>query len=210
MFGRDRPVLQRRLGEPVSSGASARTARRLDGVVRAGLPTRTERRQSAWRIFSKPSAGADLSEMERAAQRRVVQLSAAGARGFEDKAMFERGRLGIIPRLQLVHQAGALALETFVKFESLVRVVESSDPSVLNELIIGGFAGYQLAHVVSLGARLWGNLTLNDLEGSALVVEPQARAQLGPVRLALGCLVPIVNFQDAVIIGVRLAAGARF
>jgi hypothetical protein len=71
--------------------------------------------------------------------------------------------------------------------------------------------GYELAKLVTLGVRLWGTIALQELKESALMAEPQARAQLGPVRLSVGALLPIASrFEEPTLIGLRLMAAARF
>jgi hypothetical protein len=157
------------------------------------------------------SEGDTGPELESAARRLAVQEAASAARGFEDGALFEPGYFGLIPKIALAHHAGALLLEASAKYESLVRVAGGDETSYVGELIPGGFAGYELAKLVTLGVRAWGNIAFQALKESAFVIEPQARAALGPVRLVLGALVPLASrFENPTLGGLRLMAAARF
>lgn len=158
-----------------------------------------------------PESDGDAALGTAVLRRLAVQETASAARGFEDGALFEPGYLGLIPRIAIDHHAGALVLEAFLKYESLVRVAGRAENSYVGELIPGGFAGYELAKMVTLGLRAWGNVAFQELRESAFIVEPQARAQLGPVHLVLGALLPIASrFKEPTLIGLRLMAAARF
>jgi hypothetical protein len=159
-------------------------------------------------LISEDATGRALAS---GARRLAAQEAVAAARGFEDGALFEPGYFGLIPKIALDHHAGALVLEAFAKYESLVRVAGGDETSYVGELIPGGFIGYELAKLVTLGVGAWGNVAFQAPKESAFVIEPQARAALGPVRLALGALVPLVSrFEHPTLSGLRLMAAARF
>lgn len=159
--------------------------------------------------ITEPDAAQGLAAAS--VRRRMVQEAAASARGFEDGALFEPGYLGLIPRIAIEHRQDALVMEASLKFESLVHVADNEGKDYIGELIPGGFVGYELAKVVTLGLRAWGTIAFQELSESALIIEPQARAQLGPVRLALGALLPMASrFDEPTLIGLRLTAAARF
>jgi hypothetical protein len=142
----------------------------------------------------------------------LLQRSAAASRGYEDDALFEIERLGLVPKLALSHHAGRLRLESYLKLENLISTRSQSDERYLAELIVAGFAGYEVVGPLTLGLRAWANVRFSDFERlSALLVEPQLRAAFGALGASLGVLVPLASpFPEPVVAGVRLAASARF
>jgi hypothetical protein len=160
---------------------------------------------------AEPDEGASINDAADALRQRLVQTSAAAARGYEENALFEPGRLGFIPKVQLIHHMGSLVLEPYLKLESLIRLGSGTEKKVLTELVVGGFAGYQVLGVLTLGVRMWGNLALHETDESAYIVEPHVRVDLGPLRAAVGVIIPIATpLEEPAIAGIRLAASARF
>lgn len=160
---------------------------------------------------NEPDEGASLTELADAVRHRMLQVAAAAARGYEENALFEPGRLGLIPRVQIIHHMGGLVLEPYLKLETLIRTGSGDEKSVLTELVFGGFAGYQLAHLVTLGVRMWGNLALHETSESAYMIEPHVRVDVGPLRAAVGAIIPVASpLAEPTVPGIRLAASARF
>lgn len=140
-----------------------------------------------------------------------VQRGIAASRGFEDNALFEYRRLGVIPKVSLLHHRGALQLEAFAKLENLISTASEVEHRAIVELIAGGFAGYAVISPLVLGLRAWTSLNLTESGESAIVLEPQARWLVGPLTATAGLLVGVAGPYDVpAILGVRLAAAARF
>ncbi|MET0385600.1 MAG: hypothetical protein ABW321_06560 [Polyangiales bacterium] len=142
----------------------------------------------------------------------LVQEAAAAARGFEDGALFETARLGIIPKLRVSHRARSMRLESYVKLENLLSTRSTSARRYLGELIMSGFYGYELLRIITLGVRVWSSIVLDDATAAALLCEPQVRVRAGALNATLGVLLPIVSrfAEPAVASGMRLAASAPF
>jgi hypothetical protein len=140
-----------------------------------------------------------------------INAAAAAARGFEDNALFEPERIGLIPKVGLAFHPGRVRLEPYVKVENLISTAHAAEHSYLGELVLGTFAGYQLSPALELGARVFGNLAFAGGGESVGVVEPQLRAYFGPLRLVLGGIIPFAgSLTDPQFGGVRLIVAARF
>lgn len=160
---------------------------------------------------NEPDENAAASEFVDAVRHRALQVAAAAARGYEENALFEPGRLGFIPKAQIIHHIGNFVLEPYVKLETLIRTGSGDEKSVLTELVFGGLAGYQLLGIVTLGVRMWGNLALHETNESAYMLEPHVRVDLGPLRAAVGALIPVATpLEEPTVPAIRLAASARF
>jgi hypothetical protein len=142
--------------------------------------------------------------------RGFLQRAAAATRGFEDEALFEIKRLGIIPKAMLDYRYGALLLRPFVKVETLISTESDPEHRVLFEVLVGSYFGAALGEHIELGARIWTDLVLAGGGDSVGVVEPQVAALFGHVRIVLAGILPIAGaLTDPYFGGVRLGIGAR-
>jgi len=166
------------------------------------------------------------ARLDTAAHDRFSALQAASAsRGFEDSALFESKRLGIIPELALELHAGKIELVPFVKMENLVSTASNPAHKYLGEVVGGARFSYRVASWLDVGLRAWmvGAFEKEEKPGNVnAVVEPQLRAHLGAVMPVVGLLIPVVpatvsdSTPDAApifdprFIALRVGAGARF
>ena len=154
-----------------------------------------------------------------------VLQAASASRGFEDSALFESKRFGIIPELALEVRAGKLELVPFVKMENLISTASNPAHSYLGEVVIGGRVSYAVMRWLDVGLRAWAVAAFEKEEkpgNVTAVVEPQVRAHLGTVTPVVGLLIPVVPTSvndstpneapifDPRFIALRLGLGFRF
>lgn len=147
-------------------------------------------------------------ELSSAYDQFVLNRIAAASRGFEDNALFEVDRLGIIPKLQLKVRANEiLVLEPFVKLENLIATNSELERGYIAEFVFGTFVGVQLGEHFDLGVRAWGSAAFLEEVESVGVVEPQVRAHFVPVDAVLGGIIPFAGeLTEPQFGGVRLGA----
>ncbi len=140
--------------------------------------------------------------------------AAAFARGYEDNALFEPNRLGLIPKVSLLWRLHGLSVEPSVKFENLVATSSSLATNYVGELVGAVRVGYWIHKEFELAARAWFNAGLagsSDDKQTAAAVEPQVVLRFGPVRPYAGVVVPVAGPpNDASFVGVRLGVSAGF
>jgi len=140
--------------------------------------------------------------------------AAALARGYEDNALFEPGRLGAVPRLSFVYQGARLALEPYVKVENLIRTSSSLEAPYVGEIVAAVRAGYRVRSHLEVAARAWANVGFAgtpDDRRAAVAVEPDLIVSSGPLRAYGGLVVPLVGPpEEAGFFGARLGLVAAF
>jgi hypothetical protein len=147
--------------------------------------------------------------------RAALNLAAASVRGFEDNAMFELDRVGVIPKVTLTYRWRALVVEPWVKLENLIDTSGSADHKYLAELVVGARAGYLITPHVEPGVRVWMNTdgALNGIsgDGPVAVVEPEVRFPFHYVTPMIGGILPFAGpLTNPYFFGIRVAAVARF
>jgi hypothetical protein len=140
----------------------------------------------------------------------VLNRIAASARGFEDNALFEVDRLGIIPRVGFDLRENHVLFQPFVKLEALIATNRELERSFIAELVFGMFFGYEVSEHFDLGARVWGSAAFLDEVEQVGIVEPQVRAHFAPVDVLLGGIIPFAGeLTEPQFGGVRLGVSAR-
>jgi hypothetical protein len=143
-----------------------------------------------------------------------LSRAAAFARGYEDNALFEPHRLGLIPKVALLYQLRGLTIEPYLKVENLIGTSTLLDASYVGELVGALRVGYWVHRRVELAMRGWFNVgfagTADD-KVTAAALEPQIVTRFGPVRPYAGVIVPIAGPpSDNGFVGVRLGLSASF
>jgi hypothetical protein len=147
--------------------------------------------------------------------RGALNLAAAASRGWEENALFEPSRFGIIPKVEVAYERRALVLEGYVKLENLIDTSGKADHSYIAELVIGGRAAYRLCAHLEPGLRIWTNLggELNGItdDKPVAVVEPEVRFPFHRVTGVVGGILPFAGpLTSPYFLGVRVGAVARF
>jgi hypothetical protein len=140
--------------------------------------------------------------------------AAALARGYEANALFETGRLGLIPQVSLVYEGERLRFEPYLKVENLIRTDSSLEAPYVGEIVAAVRGGYLIHRHVELALRGWVNVgfagTPEDRR-TTVAIEPDLTASFGPVRAYGGCVVPLAGApEEAGFFGVRLGLVISF
>jgi hypothetical protein len=145
-----------------------------------------------------------------------LSKAAAAARGYEDNALFEPRRWGIIPKLALeIRPVHGLNIEPFVKLENLVSSSPSDiQPTYVGELVYGLRAGYWIQKQFELALKFWANTTFagaDEDKTTSAALEPQIVLRFGPVRPYAGVIIPLAGPpQQNNFFGIRLGVAAAF
>jgi len=135
--------------------------------------------------------------------RGATLMAAASARGFEDEALFEVDRFGIVPKARLDYRDERLLLRPFITLENLIHTGRH-EHDVLLELMIGTYLGAHVTAWLDLGARVWTDLALAGGGETVGVLEPQVSARFGGAHLTLGGIWPFAgHLSDPPFGGVR-------
>lgn len=127
-------------------------------------------------------------------------------------ALFRAERIGIIPKVHIIHHSNRLHIESMVKVENLLSMRGAPHHPYLGELVVGGFYGYDAMQQVTVGVRVWSNVVIEDIEQNTLVCEPQLQIHTLRLHGALGAVMPTVQRLDSPtgLTRLRIAAAAAF
>jgi hypothetical protein len=165
------------------------------------LPTAEGREEPG---LEDPSGSVSLYE------RFMVNRIAASSRGFEDNALFELERIGVIPKLALRYHADRVLLAPFIKLENLLATSLHPERRFIAEIVIGSLFAYELSEHFEIGARVWLTTSVADNVRALGVVEPQLRGHFAPLDVVLGGIVPFVGeLTHPQFAGLRLSVSAR-
>jgi hypothetical protein len=143
-----------------------------------------------------------------------LSRAAAFARGYEDNALFEPNRLGLVPKLALVYTFRGLTVEPYVKLENLIGTSTLLDASYVGEFVGALRVGYWVHPHVEVAARGWVNVGYagtSDDKVTAAAVEPVIAMRFGPVRPYAGVILPVAGPpKDNGAFGVRLGVIGSF
>lgn len=177
----------------LAAGFEKKLSKKLGVVAELGLALPTaagDELPKASEIAEDPTA-----KMDDASHDRFSALQAASAsRGLEESALFSPKRLGIIPKIEVEYHAGKLTVAPYVKLENLISTSSSNEKGYLGELVPGALVTYSVIKYLDVGLRAWASIAFDkeDHDNNALiVVEPQLRGKIGPLRPIAGLLLPI-------------------
>jgi hypothetical protein len=144
----------------------------------------------------------------------AVNHAAAASRGYEDNALFEPKRFGIIPKIGHEVRMNKLVLEPYVKVENLIATSSSLENSYVGELVPALRAAYALNKHFEPGLRAWANIGFAggaEDKKTNVVIEPQVVGHFGGFKPYVGVIVPVAGpLTDAPWVGVRLGAAGAF
>lgn len=195
--------LEAEYGGPVAKGL------RLLGALGVALPT-AEGDEIPDGLAAAPAGTFDQTAYDRFS----LAKAAAYARGYEDNALFEPHRLGLIPKIGLLYRTHGLSIEPSVKVENLVGTSSALSSGYVGELVGSLRVGYWIHKEFELAVRGWFNTGFAggaDDKTTAATLEPQLVLRFGPVRPYAGLLLPVAGPpNDNGFIGVRLGLTAGF
>jgi hypothetical protein len=143
-----------------------------------------------------------------------VARAAALARGYEDNALFEPQRLGIVPKIALAYRAGALSVEAYVKVENLVATSSALDAGYVGELVAGLKVAYHVTRPFEVALRGWVNegfAGADQDKTTSGALQPEVVFASGGVRTYAGFMIPVAGPpSDAGFLALRLGASVAF
>jgi hypothetical protein len=190
-------------------GARVAQGLRLSGSLGVALPT-AQGTELTPDLQNAPATNVDQSSYDRWSLARA----AAAARGYEDNALFEPQRLGIIPKVGLLYRNHGLSLEPYLKLENLVATSSTLANGYVGELVGGLRVGYWVHKQFEVALRGWVNVGYaggDEDKKTTVAIEPQVVLRFGPVRPYLGVIIPFTGPPgDGGFVGLRLGAAVAF
>jgi hypothetical protein len=142
-----------------------------------------------------------------------LSRAAASARGYEDNALFEPHRLGIVPKVGAVYRFSGVSIAPYIKVENLVATTSLAN-SYVGELVAAVRVGYEFRRLFEVAVKAWLNAGFAGADEDKTVsaaVEPEVVLRFGPVRPFAGAIIPFAGPpSDNGFVGVRLGVGAAF
>jgi hypothetical protein len=144
----------------------------------------------------------------------AVQKATAGARGYEDNALYEPDHVGFIPSAKLEYHDAEHKwhVDPWLKIENLIATKSGLAHGYTGELVLGVNGGYRAAEHFEPTLRLWTNVPMAGADFTAVAVaEPQLRFPFADFTPALGVILPFAGpLTSPYNVGVRFSFGARF
>jgi hypothetical protein len=167
-------------------------ARRLHLVGSLGVALPTAQGSEIPDLQQTPAQQVDSTSYDRYS----LSRAAAAARGFEDNALFEPNRLGVVPKIALVYRLNGWTIEPYVKVENLIGTSTALAAPYVGELVGAARVGYWVQNRFELAIRGVVNAGFagtSDDKQVAVAVEPSAILRFGPVRPYAGVIVPVAG-----------------
>jgi hypothetical protein len=143
-----------------------------------------------------------------------LSRAASFARGYEDNALFEPSRLGIVPKLDALYRFRGLSIEPYVKVENLVGTSNALDAAYVGELVAALRVGYWVHKQFELAVRGWVNVGYagtDEDKRTAASLEPQLMLRFGALRPFGGVVLPVAGPpKDNGFVGVRVGLAGTF
>jgi hypothetical protein len=143
-----------------------------------------------------------------------LSKAAAAARGYEDNALFEPNRWGIIPKIGLLYRTHGLSVEPYLKLENLIAKSGDMPNSYVGELVGGLRVGYWIQKEFEVAVRAWFNTTYagaDEDKKTSAALEPQLVLRFGPVRPYAGFIIPVAGPpNENGFLGLRVGLAAAF
>jgi hypothetical protein len=142
-----------------------------------------------------------------------LSRAAASARGYEDNALFEPHRLGLIPKVGAVYRLRSFTIEPYIKVENLIATTSLAAPYV-GELVTAVRVAYEFNGRFEVAVKGWLNVGFagtDEDKQAAAAVEPQLVLRFGPVRPYAGAIIPVAGPPlNNAFIGARIGVGVGF
>jgi hypothetical protein len=164
---------------------------RLVGSLGLALPT-AQGSEIPEDLNQTPAQQVDSTSYDRFS----LSRAAAAARGFEDNALFEPDRLGIVPKVALVYRLHGWSVEPYVKVENLIGTSSALAAPYVGELVGAARVGYLVQDRFELalkGVLNAGFAGTSDDKKVAFAIEPNAVLRFGPVRPYAGVIIPVAG-----------------
>jgi hypothetical protein len=140
--------------------------------------------------------------------------AAALARGYEDNALFEPGRAGVVPKVSLSYEGSRVRIEPYVKVENLIRTNTSLEAPYVGEIVAAVGAAVRVGARFEVAVRGWVNIGFAgtpDDRSVAAAVEPDVIVTAGRLKGYAGVVVPLVGPPaQAAFLGARMGLAVAF
>ena len=144
----------------------------------------------------------------------AVQRAAAASRGWEDNALFEPHRVGIVPKIGVKWTHEKLALEPYIKIENLIATNDTLAHKYVGEFVGAVRGSYRAHENIEPALRMWTAIAFSGSDEdkkATFFVEPQVVGHFGPVHPVLGLILPVAGaLTDPRYLAVRAAIAASF
>jgi hypothetical protein len=182
---------------------------RLIGSLGVALPT------ADGNEIPSPLVNAPVGSIDQASfDHYSAAKAAAFARGYEDNALFEPNRFGLVPKIGLLYRNHGFSIEPYLKVENLIGTSSNLANGYVGELVGALRVGYWIHKEFEVAVRGWFNTGFaggSDDKVTSAAVEPQIVLRFGPVRPYLGLLLPVAGPpNDNGFIGARIGVSATF
>ncbi len=182
---------------------------RLIGSLGVALPT-ADGNEIPDTLVNAPIGSIDQASFDHYS----LAKGAAFARGYEDNALFEPNRFGLVPKVGLLYRNHGLSIEPYLKVENLIGTSSNLANGYVGELVGALRVGYWIHKEFELAVRGWFNTGFaggSDDKVTSAAVEPQVVLRFGPVRPYLGLIVPVAGPpNDNSFIGLRIGVSGTF
>jgi hypothetical protein len=171
---------------------SQHVAPRLRLIGSLGLALPTAQGTELPDLNQTPAQQVDTTSYDRYSLNRA----AAAARGFEDNALFEPNRLGIVPKVALAYSLHGVSIEPYVKVENLIGTSTALAAPYVGEVVAAARVGYWVQHLFELSFKGLVNIGFagtDDDKKVAVALEPDVVLRFGPVRPYAGVIVPVAG-----------------
>jgi len=159
-------------------------------------------------LTNQPAGVTDVTAYDRWS----LDKAAAYARGYEDNALFEPDRLGLVPKVGLSYRLHGLSIEPHVKVENLIGTTSSLDAGYVGELVASLRVGYWVHRQFEIAVKGWINAGFagtSDDKTTAVSLEPALVLRFGPVRPYAGVIIPLAGPpSDNGFVGLRVGVAA--
>jgi hypothetical protein len=190
------------------SGAIARGLR-LFGSLGVALPT-ADGNEIPNPLVNAPVGSIDQGSFDHYS----LAKAAAFARGYEDNALFEPNRFGLVPKIGLLYRTHGLSIEPYIKVENLIGTSSNLENSYVGEFVGALRVGYWIHKEFEVAVRGWFNTGFaggDEDKKTSAAVEPQVVLRFGPVRPYAGLILPVAGPpNDNGFIGARIGVSASF
>jgi hypothetical protein len=142
--------------------------------------------------------------------------AASATLGTYNSALFESGKLGIVPQISAHIRVSELTITPTLKVENLIDVTGDADVTYINEIIAGVRAGFRVTPAFEPGVHVWvrdlhAQATSASMTSAVGVVEPYMRFHLGGFQPAVSAILPFAgDLADSKTFGVRAGFVGEF
>ena len=163
----------------------------LELTMEVALPTGAGIDQpSKEEVESDPTKTYQYNRLDKAAVMRATSF----ATGQLNSALYEPGRIGVIPKAQMPMRFGKLTITPMAKVENLIDVTGDAGQTYVGELVIAANGAYRVHKNVEPGLAAWANILYTKAEiddPSIIALAPYVRFPIGAFKPYVGATLPV-------------------